>query len=228
MSELGASTGFYDSPTSAIGKDGGRDVGRGYEIAKRGFDIAFAFTMLIATLPVLLIAALLIKLTSPGPVVFKQTRTGRGGAPFTMFKFRTMVSDADLRLSQNSQLSEDFQRNWKLRHDPRVTRIGRWLRITSIDELPQLINVVRGQMSMVGPRPVQPREAEQQYGRLSALVFRAKPGLTGLWQVSGRSRLTYAERVALDLEYVRRRSLRTDARIVLKTIPAVVFRPDAH
>ncbi len=220
--------GFYDSATSGLGKDSGSNASRSYEAAKRGFDIFFALTLLVATLPVFLITILMIKLTSPGPVVFKQTRTGRGGAIFTMFKFRTMVSDADARLGQDFQLSEDFQRNWKLRDDPRITHVGKWLRKTSIDELPQLFNVVAGQMSIVGPRPVQLREAEQQYGRMAELVFRVRPGLTGLWQVSGRSRLTYAERVALDIEYARRRCFKIDAMIVLKTIPAVLFKPDAH
>jgi len=226
--ELGGAAAFYESANLPHGKETARETSRGYDGTKRGFDIVFALVLLVATLPVFLISALLIKLTSPGPVVFKQARTGRGGVLFTMYKFRTMVSDADLHLSRNAQLSEDFQRNWKLRHDPRITTVGKWLRKTSIDELPQLINVVRGQMSMVGPRPVQLREAEQQYGRMTELVFRAKPGLTGLWQVSGRSRLTYEERVALDLEYVRNRSIKSDLQIVLKTVPSVLFKPDAH
>jgi lipopolysaccharide/colanic/teichoic acid biosynthesis glycosyltransferase len=226
LGELG-NAGFYDSSV-LIHKGETPYASHGYEAAKRGFDILFAITMLIATIPVLLITAALIKFTSPGPVIFKQTRTGRGGRPFTMYKFRTMVSDADMRLSQNRQLHQDFHLNWKLRDDPRITEAGKWLRASSIDELPQLINVVIGQMSMVGPRPVQLPEAEQQYGRSITVAFCAKPGLTGLWQVSGRSRLSYDERVALDLEYARTRCLKTDALIVLKTIPAVLLRQDAH
>jgi lipopolysaccharide/colanic/teichoic acid biosynthesis glycosyltransferase len=142
-------------------------------------------------------------------------------------KFRTMIQDAESYLEQNQHLKAEFAKKWKLGNDPRITPVGRWLRRTSIDELPQLINVLRGEMSIVGPRPVQPDELAEQYGEYANIVFSAKPGLTGLWQVNGRSSSSYDERIALDLEYVQRRSGWLDFVLVMRTIPAVLFMRDA-
>jgi exopolysaccharide production protein ExoY len=194
-----------------------------YVGAKRGFDLAVASILLLVLLPAWLLIATLIATTSPGPVLFKQRRTGQDGHVFTCLKFRTMVTDAEARLHADPALAAAFGENWKLERDPRVTGIGRVLRKTSLDELPQLINILRGEMSVVGPRPVQLLELEQEYGHWGPVVFSAKPGVTGLWQVSGRSTVTYAERIALDLEYVHRRTFWLDLKIVLLTIPAALL-----
>jgi lipopolysaccharide/colanic/teichoic acid biosynthesis glycosyltransferase len=193
-----------------------------YRFAKRCFDLAMAVGLLALTAPVWIVVALLIRLTSPGPVLYKQLRVGRNGKPFFCYKFRTMRADADQILAADPALADAFARAWKLTNDPRITPIGRWLRKSSIDELPQLINLLRGEMSVVGPRPVQPRELEEQFGALAPLVVSVKPGLTSLWSVSGRSLLSYEERVALEAEYVRRRGFRLDLRILLLTIPSVI------
>ncbi|MGH2559512.1 MAG: sugar transferase [Thermomicrobiales bacterium] len=195
--------------------------------AKRAFDVCFALTLLLLTGPLCLIVAGLIVLTSPGPILFHQVRCGHHGDRFVCLKFRTMVADAQRILERDPHLREAFGAAWKLYHDPRVTRLGRWLRKLSIDELPQLVNVLRGEMSIVGPRPVQPAELEQLYGPRGKVVFSVKPGLTGLWQVSGRSQLSYEERIALDLEYLQRRGFWFDLVLVLRTIPTVLWKRDA-
>jgi lipopolysaccharide/colanic/teichoic acid biosynthesis glycosyltransferase len=195
---------------------------QGYSIAKRAFDIIVSSLLLIASLPTLIAVAILIKVTSAGPVFFKQVRSGQGGSEFFCLKFRTMVNDAERVLKENAELSEQFGADWKLKNDPRVTGIGRWLRKSSIDELPQLINVLRGEMSIVGPRPVQPAELEERFGAWAEVVTRVKPGITGLWQVSGRSELRYDRRVALDLEYVGRCSFWFDISLLIRTVPAVL------
>lgn len=192
------------------------------ETAKRVFDIVFSAMVLLLTLPLLLVTAALIRLTSPGPILYRQVRCGRHGRQFVCYKFRTMVDGADRILRRNEHLATAFTQAWKLPTDPRVTPIGKWLRRTSIDELPQLFNVLRGDMSIVGPRPVQPAELQQQFNTWAHIVMTVKPGLTGLWQVSGRSRLTYEQRIALDLEYVARRSFWYDLYLILKTIPALL------
>ena len=200
---------------------------RAYAFCKRTFDIMFASLLILLSLPLCLIVAILIKATSLGPVLFRQTRVGRNRATFTCLKFRSMSSDAYERLHHDDHLRERFHLNWKLKDDPRVTPIGRLLRKTSIDEIPQLLNILRGEMSIVGPRPVQVKELEQQYGELGAIIVSVKPGLTGLWQVSGRSSLAYEDRVKLDIEYVNQRCFLLDFRIVLKTIPVVMLGRNA-
>lgn len=195
---------------------------RVYETSKRLFDLAFALLLLVASLPVWLIAAALVRLTSPGPILFRQTRPGLNGEPFTLYKFRTMVADAERILERDTALSSQFAEGFKLRHDPRVTRVGYWLRKFSIDELPQLINVLRGEMSVVGPRPPLMEELAG-WGPHEWQRMTVKPGLTCLWQISGRSQVTYSDRIALDLEYIRRRSFWFDLRLVLLTIPAVLL-----
>jgi exopolysaccharide production protein ExoY len=191
--------------------------------AKRAFDLTVASLLLLVLLPAWLLIATLIVTSSPGPILFKQRRTGQDGRVFTCLKFRTMVANAEAKLQADPALAAAFNENWKLERDPRVTAIGRVLRKTSLDELPQVINILRGDMSVVGPRPVQLKELEQEYGRWGPVVFSAKPGVTGLWQVSGRSGVTYAERIALDLEYVQRRTFWLDLKIIVRTVPAALL-----
>ena len=179
----------------------------------------------------LAIVALAVKLSSPGPVLFRQERLGKGGQRFRIYKFRTMYQDAEKILRSDLAVYQKYiENNYKLPpgQDCRITPIGRFLRTTSLDELPQLFNVLKGEMSLVGPRPIVPPEIEK-YGDYGALFMSVRPGLTGNWQVSGRSEVSdYARRTALDIEYIRDQSLRTDIDILLKTIPAVLSRKGAH
>lgn len=193
---------------------------------KRALDlVGSAFGILFAG-PVMLGTAILIKASSPGPVFFKQTRAGRNGRKFKMFKFRSMVVDAEAQKTKLMHLNEMSGPVFKITRDPRITRIGAFIRRTSIDELPQLFNIFMGDMSLVGPRPPLPSEVEQykpwQRRRLSV-----KPGLTGLWQVSGRNNVDFEEWMALDLRYIDDWSLWLDVKIILRTVPAVLFKTGA-
>lgn len=201
-----------------------------YEILKRIIDVIGAALALVASAPLFAFVAALVKATSRGPVLFRQERVGRGGRTFTCLKFRTMHHHADDHVHRQyvtHLLRDEHPREggrpgvYKLTEDRRVTRVGRWLRRTSIDELPQLINVLAGDMSLVGPRPMIPWETEllEPWQRLR---FHVKPGLTGLWQVSGRSHLDYRSALRLDVEYVRQRSLRLDLQILARTPAAVL------
>jgi lipopolysaccharide/colanic/teichoic acid biosynthesis glycosyltransferase len=180
-----------------------------------------AAVLLIILTPLLLVIALLVRVTSPGPVIYRRLVLGCGGRPFDAFKFRSMVVDADELLRARAELRAAFEANVKIPDDPRVTRLGRWLRRSSLDELPQLVNVLYGQMSLVGPRMISPEEASR-YGTALEKRLRVKPGLTGLWQVSGRQEVDYAQRIALDLHYIDNWSLLLDLVILLKTIPVLV------
>jgi exopolysaccharide production protein ExoY len=186
---------------------------------------------LIVLSPVLGLVALVVKLTSPGPALFRQKRLGFEGEPFTLCKFRTMRVDAEKILKESPALYAKYlQNNFKLPkgEDPRLTPVGEFLRATSLDELPQLFNVLIGEMSLVGPRPIVPHEAAQ-YGDAAMLFMSAKPGMTGHWQVSGRSEVVeYGKRVELDLEYIRDQSLGKDLEILLRTVPAVLRRKGAN
>jgi exopolysaccharide biosynthesis polyprenyl glycosylphosphotransferase len=188
---------------------------------KRASDLVLTSLVLVAVSPVLLAVMVAIKVDSPGPIFFRQQRVGKDGGCFWMLKFRSMCLDADARLAELMARNEASGPLFKMRQDPRVTRVGRIIRRWSLDELPQLFNVLRGEMSLVGPRPPLPSEVEQyedwQHGRL-----RAVPGLTGLWQVSGRSEVPFHAMVRLDLHYIRNWSLGLDLEILLRTIPAVV------
>ncbi len=198
--------------------------------AKRVFDVVVASVALLVLLPVLLLIALAIFITSPGRVSFRQTRVGLHGEDFRIFKFRTMVRDAERRLVTDAKLREIYLANdhkVPAALDTRVTRLGRFLRKTSLDELPQLLNVLRGHMSLVGPRPVVPGELFR-YGRYTSLYESVRPGVTGLWQASGRSNVRYDERVKLDAEYVQNWSFGRDLKIILKTVPAVLKSHGAH
>jgi exopolysaccharide biosynthesis polyprenyl glycosylphosphotransferase len=195
--------------------------------AKRAFDIVVAAAALVLATPVLLVVALAIKVDTRGPVLFRQQRLGRGGQPFNLFKFRTMVTVAEELIVHLRVLNQADGPLFKIRDDPRVTRIGRLLRKYSIDELPQLWNVLRGEMSLVGPRPALPAEmaawAPELHNRL-----RVKPGVTGMWQVSGRSDCSFAEYMRLDLYYVDNWSFWSDLAIVAKTVPTVLLRRGAY
>ena len=198
---------------------------------KRGLDVVTALALLVFTAPLLLGIALAIRAQDGGPVLFRHTRCGRGGASFGLWKFRTMHPDAAERLAAllegDPHAEAEWARTRKLRRDPRVTRLGRFLRRSSLDELPQLVNILRGDMSVVGPRPVMADELAR-YGALAPLMSAARPGVTGLWQVSGRNDLDFATRVALDADYVRRWSLARDARILLRTVPVVLLAKGAY
>jgi len=196
-------------------------------VAKRGLDLAVASTLLVLCAPVLSAIALSIRLTSPGPALFRQERSGRNGKPFQIYKFRTMVVDADDRKAELASLNEADGPIFKIRQDPRVTRLGAFLRRTSIDEMPQLINVIRGEMSLVGPRPFPPSEAAR-IGGWASTRFSVPPGITGLWQVSGRSDLSNEDLLHLDSVYVSSWSLGWDIRILLRTPRTVLRRVGAY
>ncbi|MGG2973681.1 sugar transferase [Geobacillus stearothermophilus] len=199
---------------------------KGYLIAKRIMDICGALIGLICLSWLFLIVAVLIKFEDPkGPVFFKQVRVGKDGKEFYMYKFRSMVTNAEELLESLLHLNEVTGAMFKMKDDPRVTKVGKFIRKTSIDELPQLWNVLKGDMSLVGPRPPLPREVAQytEYDKQRLLVT---PGCTGLWQVSGRNDLGFNEMVELDLKYIRERSILYDLKIILKTIK-IMIKPNS-
>jgi Undecaprenyl-phosphate galactose phosphotransferase WbaP len=203
---------------------------RGFLNAKRLFDIGCVALLLLMLAPLFLAVAVAVRLSSPGPVFFGHNRIGRGGRHFRALKFRTMrVGDHILRdhLAANPAAAAEWAASQKLKDDPRVTKIGAFLRATSIDELPQLWNVLRGDMSLVGPRPIVDDEVEK-YGQVLALYLRVMPGITGLWQVSGRNNTSYEQRVWLDAHYVRNWSMTLDLYILVRTIGVVVRRDGAY
>ena len=194
---------------------------------KRVLDLLLATMALLVLFPIMAITALAIKLESPGPIIFRQTRVGKWGKTFTCYKFRSMCIDAEARKQALIQQNEVDGPIFKMQTDPRVTRVGRIIRKLSIDELPQLLNVFKGDMSLVGPRPPVPHEVNQyKFDHLRRLD--AMPGLTGLQQVSGRSDLPFDRWVELDLQYISQQSLRKDLEILLKTIPAVLLGKGAY
>jgi lipopolysaccharide/colanic/teichoic acid biosynthesis glycosyltransferase len=196
------------------------------EFAKRLFDIAFSLSVLILFFPVYIILALLIAASSKGPIFYIQERVGKNYRPFKCIKFRTMVTNADEILAQmmetSPELREEFTNTFKLKQDPRITKIGHFLRITSLDEFPQFWNVLKGDMSVVGPRPLVVEELPK-YGIHIDQVLTIRPGITGLWQVSGRNDIPYPRRVLIDLHYVKFRNFWLDLWIILKTINVVVM-----
>jgi exopolysaccharide production protein ExoY len=210
---------------------GGHGVDAIEAAAKRFLDLAGSAVLLIVLSPALLLSALLVKCSSRGPILFSQERLGKDGRRFRMLKFRTMYRDAEERLRSDPELFRKYlANNHKVprKEDPRVAPFGEFLRASSLDELPQLFNVLKGDMSLVGPRPITPPQLEQ-YGEYSPLFLSAKPGITGYWQVNGRSEVTdFSHRTALDIEYIRDQSLKTDFEVLLKTIPAVLLRRGAH
>ncbi len=197
---------------------------------ERALEIPVCFLMLLFLAPMMLIIAGVVMLDG-GPALFRQERIGRGGRTFICLKFRTMVVDAERRLQlfldRDSRARAEWARDHKLRYDPRITAFGRFLRRSSLDELPQLINVLRGDMSLVGPRPIVQAEAER-YGRRFKSYCSVRPGITGLWQVSGRTNISYRRRVAMDVLYVRRRNICLYIWLIVATVPAVLARRGAH
>ena len=195
-------------------------TGRRHERLKRGFDVAVAVAALPLVFPALAVCIVAIKLDSPGPAVFVQLRTGRGGRLFRMFKLRTMVLDAEKFKEEYRGRSSRAWPDFKIEDDPRITRVGAFLRRTSLDELPQVFNVLRGDMSWVGPRPTS--FSPRAYSLWHTARLAAKPGVTGLWQVMGRNRLEFDERVRLDVAYLRHESLWLDLRILARTVGCVL------
>lgn len=200
---------------------------RTFDILKRFTDIAVASLILLLVLPVIPVIVLLIKLDSPGPVLFRQKRVGKDGREFDFFKFRSMHMGAENVIASLRPLSGVDGPVFKLKEDPRITSTGRFLRRSSLDELPQLLNVLKGDMSVVGPRPNLPSEVSQ-YLPWQRRRLDVTPGITCYWQIAGRSHIGFQEWMRLDLEYIRSRSLVTDMKIMLKTIPAVIARKGAY
>ena len=201
-------------------------------LAKNIFDFSLTAVGTICISPLLVYIAYRIKKEDPGPVFFAHERIGKDGKPFPCYKFRSMVTNSQEMLqkylAENPAAKEEWEREFKLKNDPRVTPIGKVLRRTSLDELPQIFNVLRGEMSLVGPRPVIQEELDKYYGETAKLYCTVKPGITGLWQVSGRSDTTYDERVALDASYIENRSLWGDIVILWKTIAVVALKKGAY
>jgi lipopolysaccharide/colanic/teichoic acid biosynthesis glycosyltransferase len=194
-------------------------------VIKRSGDIAFSLMVLTLGSPLFILLGLMVKLTSRGPVFYVQQRVGRDYRSFGCIKFRTMRRDADRILTrvlaESPDLEEEFRNDFKLKNDPRITRLGKFLRRSSLDELPQFLNVLRGDMSVVGPRPIVRAELPR-YGRQMDEVLAVRPGLTGLWQVSGRNNLSYPQRVKLDVRYARYRNFSLDLKIILRTIGVIL------
>lgn len=194
----------------------------GAAVLKRALDISVSFTSLVITAPFFLLIAILVKIEDGGPVFFPQIRVGRYGSEFKMYKFRSMCLDAEERLKEllsKNQHGEGI--TFKLKHDPRVTRVGRWLRKCSLDELPQLYNVLKGEMSLVGPRPPLPREVAR-YTLKHRRRLAVKPGVTCFWQIGGRANIDFSGQVELDVDYIENQCLWTDVKILARTVPAVV------
>ncbi len=200
-----------------------------YNFIKNFFDLIFAILIILIGFPIFILIALLIKLSSRGPIFFLQERIGKNNKPFNCIKFRTMNPKAadilETLINSNEELREEFNKTHKLKNDPRITKIGKFLRKTSLDEMPQFINVLRMEMSVVGPRPIV-KEEISKYGSSIKQVLSIKPGITGLWQVSGRNNLSYKRRVLLDLTYVRDINFSLDLRIILRTFGVIILPGD--
>jgi lipopolysaccharide/colanic/teichoic acid biosynthesis glycosyltransferase len=192
-----------------------------YEQSKRVIDVVASLVALIVLMPLLVAIVACVRLSGRGPILFKQKRLGRDGRPFWCYKFRTMVPDAESQLSRSPELIARFRADYKIKSDPRVSRVGALLRRTSLDEFPQLWNVLRGDMSLIGPRPIVEPELDK-YGVHAGRLLTVKPGLGGIWQVSGRSNTSYADRVAMDMRYVELRSLALDLKLMILTALVVI------
>ena len=202
-----------------------------YSFLKRTVDITASATVLLLLSPVFLVTSLAIKKDSDGPAMFTQKRIGKDGKLFEIYKFRTMVPDADKKLfellDKDEKAREEYKVNKKLKNDPRITKVGNFLRKTSIDELPQLINVLKGDMSLVGPRPYLPREKDDM-GAYYNTIIESKPGITGLWQVSGRSNTTFEDRLEFDKEYTENKGFFYDMGLLTKTVGVVIHKDGAE
>lgn len=200
----------------------------GFEIGKRAFDIISSLAAIIITLPIFIIIGIIIKLDSKGPIFFSHKRIGKDGVFINVYKFRTMVTNAEEMLNKlTPEQKREFQENFKLKDDPRITKVGKFLRESSLDELPQLFNILLGNMSVVGPRPIVEKEMEKYTVYINKFLS-VKPGLTGNWQANGRSDTTYEERVLLDMEYIDNRSFLFDLKIIFKTFGAIVNKVGAR
>lgn len=199
---------------------------------KRAFDIFFSLAVIFLSLPFMLLIILIIRCTSKGKAIYSHPRVGRGGKSFPCYKFRTMVQNADSRLHEILQNDPIMEQEWKdkrkLSKDPRITWIGAFLRRTSLDELPQFFNVLKGDLSVVGPRPVMEEELKEHFGKSASKVLSMRPGITGIWQVSGRSDTCYTRRVLMDEIYVDTCSFLLDIKLILKTIPKMLFAKGAY
>lgn len=203
-----------------------------YDTQKRILDLVIASILLVIFLPVWIVVPILILLDSSGPIIFTHKRVGKNGKTIYLYKFRSMVKDADDILhKQNKALLKEFKEgDWKLRHDPRVTRLGKILRALTIDEFPQLFNVIRGEMSMVGPRAYVARELEEQQRKypetksLISEIISVKPGITGPWQTSGRNEVPFDKRASMDAEYARHKSIKNDILILIRTPKAMISK----
>ena len=208
-----------------------RSLSRREVCAWRIFDIVVALAILVVILPFLVVLTIVVFVSDPGPIFFVHRRVGYRGRHFNCYKFRSMKLDGDASLQRHLKADPEARCEWertrKLRNDPRVTRVGAFMRKLSLDEFPQLINVLLGDMSIVGPRPIVEAEVDH-YGRHFVHYCHVRPGLTGLWQTSGRSDVSYASRVAMDVDYIARKSLALDAWLQCKTVPAVVFARGAY
>jgi lipopolysaccharide/colanic/teichoic acid biosynthesis glycosyltransferase len=215
------------SQFSASSKADASGTGLADRVAKRTLDIALSLFALLVLGPALLVIGLLVKIDSPGPAIYRRRVLGTGGVQFDAFKLRTMRTDGDQLLNRHPELRAQLARDHKLEDDPRVTRLGAFLRKTSIDELPQLVNVLRGEMSLIGPRMISPTELAR-YGSHADELLSVRPGISGLWQVSGRSSLAPDDRVRLDLHYIRTRTVWGDIALIVRTIPAVLSSRGAY
>ena len=199
---------------------------------KRLFDIVFSLFAIIITLPITIPIAIIIKLTDGGSIIYGHERVGKDGKKFKMLKFRSMCMNADKKLKEilknDSKAKEEWEKTFKLKNDPRITPIGKFLRKTSLDELPQFINVLKGEMSVVGPRPVVEEELKKYYKDKAELYKSVKPGVTGYWQVEGRSDTDYNERIKMDEYYIKNRSFLMDLKIILKTIKVMITGKGAY
>lgn len=200
-------------------------------MGKRLFDIIFSSLAILFFLPLGIIVALLIKLSSSGPIFYASKRVGKNGHSIFCWKFRTMCLNAEQKLKslleENTDLKQEWETFFKLKNDPRVSAVGKFLRKISLDELPQFWNVLKGDLSVVGPRPVTEEEVQKYYGERAAKILSVRPGLTGIWQTSGRNLLIFEERTKLEESYVDQQSLTLDLRIIFKTIPMIFFAKGA-
>lgn len=224
-----------EASPSLVKRDGRLNLDRRHlnsrSVVKRTLDVVIAFIALIFLAPIMLVLAFLIRNRDGGPALFRQKRIGLDGKEFLCLKFRSMVTNAaeelDKVLKSDPEAAAEWARDQKLRNDPRITPVGRFIRKTSLDELPQLINILKGEMSIIGPRPIVQNEIEK-YGVFFQDYASVKPGVTGLWQISGRNDTTYEERVQLDVDYAKKWSIWLDLKILFMTIPAVLFSKGAY
>jgi len=196
-------------------------------LLKMALDYGLGIPLLIVSLPIMAVIAIMIRFDSPGPIFYRRRVMGVNNRQFDAFKFRTMYINGDEILAQSEELQRELAEKHKLKNDPRITRVGKILRKLSLDELPQLFNVLRFEMSLVGPRMISPEEMKE-YNQWGMNLLTVRPGITGLWQVSGRSDLSYAERVRLDMHYIRNWSIWLDLQLLIQTIPAVLRRRGAY